>query len=89
MVLLGLGNGVAFAERLSSQGDRQHFEFLVASFSVQCRLSILRRPGQILLSPRVLTKVENAVKVEPVGEFELKGIRRALAAYNVVAAVSE
>ena len=33
-------------------------------------------------------KVENAVKVEPVGEFELKGIRRPLAAYNVVAAVS-
>src|SRR4029077_6989891 len=34
------------------------------------------RPGQILISPRVLTKVENAVTVEPVGEFELKGIRR-------------
>jgi hypothetical protein len=32
----------------------------------------------------VLTKVENAVKVEPVGEFELKGIRRPLAAYNVI-----
>jgi class 3 adenylate cyclase len=31
-------------------------------------------------------KVENAVKVEPVGEFELKGIRRPLAAYNVVGA---
>jgi len=28
--------------------------------------------------------VENAVKVEPVGEFELKGIRRPLAAYNVI-----
>ena len=37
-------------------------------------------------SPRVLTKVENVVTVEPVGEFELKGIRRPLAAYNVVAA---
>jgi class 3 adenylate cyclase len=36
----------------------------------------------------VLTKVENAVQVEPVGEFELKGIRRPLAAYNVVAALS-
>jgi hypothetical protein len=36
----------------------------------------------------VLTKVENVVKVEPVGEFELKGIRRPLAAYNVVGAVS-
>jgi hypothetical protein len=28
-----------------------------------------------LISPGVLTKVEDAVKVEPVGEFELKGIR--------------
>jgi hypothetical protein len=36
----------------------------------------------------VLTKIENAVKVEPVGEFELKGIRRPLAAYNVLGAVS-
>ena len=31
-------------------------------------------------------KVEKAVQVAPVGEFELKGIRR-LAAYNVVGAV--
>jgi hypothetical protein len=40
--------------------------------------------------PRKLVAVEDAVKVEPVGEFELKlkGIRRPLAAYNVVAAVS-
>jgi hypothetical protein len=35
----------------------------------------------------VLTKVENAVKVEPIGQFELKGIRRPLAAYNVVGTV--
>ena len=41
-----------------------------------------------MISPRVLTKVEDAVTVEPVGEFALKGIRRPLAAYNVVAAVS-
>src|SRR5262249_26550789 len=46
------------------------------------------KPGQILISARVVTKVDHAVKVEPVGEFELKGIRRPLAAYNVVAAVS-
>jgi hypothetical protein len=36
----------------------------------------------------VLVAVENLVKVEHVGEFELKGIRRPLAAYNVVAAVA-
>ena len=52
---------------------------------VASRLCDEAKPGQILISPRVLTKVENAVRVEPVGEFELKGIRRPLAAYNVVA----
>jgi hypothetical protein len=29
-------------------------------------------------------KVESAVRVEPVGEVELKGTRRPLAGYNVV-----
>ena len=53
--------------------------------NVASRLCDEAKPGQILISPRVLTKVEDAVKVEPVGEFELKGIRRPLAAYNVVA----
>ena len=46
------------------------------------------KPGQILISSRVLVAVENFVKVEHAGEFELKGIRRPLAAYNVVAAVA-
>jgi adenylate cyclase len=56
--------------------------------NVASRLCDEAKPGQILISPRVLTKVENAVQVEPVGEFELKGIRRPLAAYNVLAAKS-
>jgi hypothetical protein len=34
-------------------------------------------------------KVENAVKVEPIGEFELKGIRRPPAAYTVVGVGSQ
>jgi hypothetical protein len=33
-------------------------------------------------------KVEYAVRVEPVGESEFKGIRRPLAEYNVMGAVS-
>jgi hypothetical protein len=32
--------------------------------------------------------VEHTVNVEPVGEFVLKGIRRPLAAYNVLATKS-
>jgi len=31
--------------------------------------------------------VEDAVTVEAIGEFELKGIRRRIAAYNVLAAL--
>jgi len=46
------------------------------------------KPGQILISPRVLMKVESAVDVEPVGKFELKGIRRPLAAYNILPAIA-
>jgi adenylate cyclase len=56
--------------------------------NVASRLCDEAKPGQILISPRVLMKVESAVKVEPVGEFVLKGIRRPLAAYNVLGAVS-
>src|SRR5262249_31884895 len=53
--------------------------------NVASRLCDEAKPGQILISPRVLMNVENAVKVQPVGEFELKGLRRPLAAYNVLA----
>ena len=56
--------------------------------NVASRLCDEAKPGQILISPRVLTKIEYAIKVEPVGEFELKGIRRPLAAYNVLSAIA-
>jgi hypothetical protein len=39
------------------------------------RLCDEAKPGQILISPRVLMAVKEAVTVEPVGEFELKGRR--------------
>jgi len=55
---------------------------------VASRLCDEAKPGKILISPRVLVAVEDAVQVEPAGEFELKGIRRTLAAYNVIAAAS-
>jgi adenylate cyclase len=56
--------------------------------NVASRLCDEAKPGQILISPRVLMAVEDAVTVEPVGEFALKGIRRPLAAYNVLTAQS-
>ena len=74
------------SERIGYEG-RFDYAAMGTVSSVASRLCEEAKLGQILVSARVLMKVENAVKVEPVGEFELKGIRRPLAAYNVVAAV--
>ena len=88
---IGFGIGIAHGfATLGTIGFEGRFDYAAIGTvsNVASRLCDEAKPGQILISPRVLTKVENAVKVEPVGEFELKGIRRPLAAYNVVGAVS-
>ena len=89
---IGFGIGIAHGfATLGTIGFEGRFDYAAIGTvsNVASRLCDEAKPGQILISARVLTKVENAVKVEPVGEFELKGIRRPLAAYNVLAAVSE
>jgi adenylate cyclase len=85
---IGYGIGIAHGfATLGTIGYEGRFDYAAIGTvsNVASRLCDEAKPGQILISPRVLTKVENAVKVEPVGEFALKGIRRPLAAYNVVA----
>ena len=87
---IGFGIGIAHGfATLGTIGFEGRFDYAAIGTvsNVASRLCDEAKPGQILISPRVLTKVENVVKVEPVGEFELKGIRRPLAAYNVVATV--
>ena len=88
---IGFGIGIAHGfATLGTIGFEGRFDYAAIGTvsNVASRLCDEAKPGQILISPRVLTKVENAVTVEPVGEFELKGIRRPLAAYNVVATSS-
>jgi class 3 adenylate cyclase len=88
---IGFGIGIAHGfATLGTIGFEGRFDYAAIGTvsNVASRLCDEAKPGQILISPRVLTKVENAVKVEPVGEFELKGIRRPLAAYNVIGASS-
>jgi adenylate cyclase len=41
--------------------------------------------GQILISPRVFSKVEPRIDAEPVGELTLKGFHRPVHAHNLVA----
>jgi adenylate cyclase len=88
---IGFGIGIAHGfATLGTIGFEGRFDYAAIGTvsNVASRLCDEAKPGQILISPRVLMKVESAVKVEPVGEFALKGIRRSLAAYNVLGAVS-
>jgi class 3 adenylate cyclase len=85
---IGFGIGIAHGfATLGTIGFEGRFDYAAIGTvsNVASRLCDEAKPGQILISPRVLMKVENAVKVEPAGEFELKGFRRPSAAYNVVA----
>jgi adenylate cyclase len=52
--------------------------------NLAARLCAEARPGQILISQRMLTTVERLVEVEPVGELTLKGFRRPITAFNVL-----
>jgi class 3 adenylate cyclase/putative methionine-R-sulfoxide reductase with GAF domain len=86
---IGFGIGIAHGfATLGTIGFEGRFDYAAIGTvsNVASRLCDEAKPGQILISPRVLTKVENVVTVEPVGEFALKGIRRPMPAYNVLAA---
>jgi adenylate cyclase len=86
---IGFGIGIAHGfATLGTIGFEGRFDYAAIGTvsNIASRLCDEAKPGQILISPRVLTKVENAVTVEPMGEFTLKGIRRPMTAYNVLAA---
>ena len=88
---LGFGIGIAHGfATLGTIGFEGRFDYAAIGTvsNVASRLCDEAKPGQILISPRVLMAVEKDVTVEPVGEFALKGIRRPMAAHNVLAANS-
>jgi adenylate cyclase len=88
---IGFGIGIAHGfATLGTIGFEGRFDYAAIGTvsNVASRLCDEAKPGQILISPRVLMEVDDAITVEPAGEFALKGIRRPLAAYNVLAARS-
>ena len=85
---IGFGIGIAHGfATLGTIGFEGRFDYAAIGTvsNVASRICDEAKSGQILISPRVLMAVENAITVEPVGEFALKRIRRPLAAYNVLA----
>jgi class 3 adenylate cyclase/putative methionine-R-sulfoxide reductase with GAF domain len=88
---LGFGVGIAHGfATLGTIGFEGRFDYAAIGTvsNVASRLCDEAKPGQILISSRVLMAVEDAVNVEPVGDFTLKGISRPVAAYNVLSAVA-
>jgi adenylate cyclase len=84
---IGFGIGIAHGfATLGTIGFEGRFDYAAIGTvsNVASRLCDEAKPGQILISPRVLMAVEKDITVEPVGDFALKGIRRPLAAYNVL-----
>jgi class 3 adenylate cyclase len=88
---LGFGVGIAHGfATLGTIGFEGRFDYAAVGTvsNVASRLCDEAKSGQILISPRVLMAVEDAVNIEPVGDFTLKGISRPVAVYNVLSAVS-
>jgi GAF domain-containing protein len=79
---IGFGIGIAHGfATLGTIGFEGRFDYAAIGTvsNVASRLCDEAKPGQILISPRVLMAVEKDITVEPVGDFALKGIRRPLA----------
>jgi adenylate cyclase len=85
---LGFGIGISHGyATLGTIGFEGRFDYAAIGTvsNVASRMCDEAKPGQILITPRVLLAIESAVTVETVGDFELKGIRRPVTAYNVLA----
>jgi class 3 adenylate cyclase len=83
---LGLGIGIeagyATLGRIGFEG-RYDYGALGPVTNLSSRLSTSTAAGQILIGQRVFAAVEKAVETAPVGELELKGFGRPVAAYEV------
>jgi adenylate cyclase len=85
---IGFGIGIAHGyATLGTIGFEGRFDYAAIGTvsNVASRLCDEAMSGQILITARVLTAIGDAVIVERIGEFALKGIRRPLEAHNVLA----
>ena len=88
---IGFGIGISHGfATLGTIGFEGRFDYAAVGTvsNIASRLCDEAKPGQILISPRVLMAVEDTVKVELVGELTLKGIQRPMTAYNVIDAAT-
>ncbi len=80
---VGIAQGYATIGAIGFEG-RWDYGAIGTVTNLAARLCGEARPGQILVSRRVLAAVEELVETEPVGELGLKGFLKPLPAFDVV-----
>jgi adenylate cyclase len=80
----GIALGYATCGEIGFEG-RSDYAAIGAVTNLASRLADEATAGQILIDQRLYAEVEARVEVEPMGEFQLKGFRRPVAAFDVVA----
>jgi class 3 adenylate cyclase/putative methionine-R-sulfoxide reductase with GAF domain len=80
---IGIAAGHATLGRIGFEG-RYDYGVLGPVANLASRLSTIAKPGQILVSQRIFATVEDSIDAQTIGEIELKGFTRALAAYEVL-----
>jgi class 3 adenylate cyclase/CheY-like chemotaxis protein len=84
---LGFGVGIALGyATLGQVGFDRRFDYAAIGSvtNLASRLCDEAKPGQILISQRVLGKIEPLVETNHVGDLNLKGFHRPMPAYEVV-----
>ncbi len=81
---VGIANGYATLGAIGFEG-RRDYGAIGPVTNLSARLCAEANGGQILISQRILGKVEERVQTEHAGELTLKGLSRPVTAYNVVA----
>ena len=81
----GIAQGYATIGAIGFEG-RWDYGAIGTVTNLAARLCGEAKPGQTLISQRVLASVEDLVEVEPVGELHLKGFLKPVLAYNVIRA---
>jgi class 3 adenylate cyclase/CheY-like chemotaxis protein len=79
---VGIAQGYATLGRIGFEG-RFDYAAIGTVPNLASRLCDEAKPGQILVSPRVLSAVEDLAETEPLGVLSLKGLARPVQVYDV------
>jgi class 3 adenylate cyclase len=80
---VGIAQGYATVGAIGFEG-RWEYGAIGSVPNLSARLCGEAKPGEILISQRVVASVEEMVDAEPIGELTLKGFHRAVPAYRVL-----